>query len=162
NYRPRAARQRLAASADFGDRLWTSGTADRLHGRGWHCRCLQRQQCPRGTLHASAVGRTQGRRRRQIVTGSYQTAAPASSSPSSAWERTATKLCFVGTATRRKGCFSRKRPLAKQSFVACIPKQSLGTRGRRRRQIVTSVSIFPFGKARIARTPRNFFTRRSR
>ena len=61
----------LAAGARH--RLRPGGAADRLHGRGRHRRRLQRQQRPRGAVHARAVGGAEeggGVMDGEIVTGS--------------------------------------------------------------------------------------------
>src|SRR5262245_35656169 len=52
----RGPRQHVAAAAGPGDRLRPSGPADRLYGRGRHCRRIQRQPSSRRPLQAGAVG----------------------------------------------------------------------------------------------------------
>jgi len=53
----------FAAAAGPGDRLWAGSPADRLYGRRWHRRRLQRVAGPRGALQPRTVGRA-GRRRK--------------------------------------------------------------------------------------------------
>ncbi len=53
---PRRTRQRIAAAAGTGHRLRPGGATDRLHGRGRHCRTVQRLAGPRSNDHDGRVG----------------------------------------------------------------------------------------------------------
>src|SRR6266851_6089610 len=64
----------------------------------------------------------------------FRDGAPISSCPSSTWARTYAKLCFAYYAGRNhrvlRGTIigAALRTDSKQSFEACVPKRSLGTR----------------------------------
>ena len=62
---PRRSRLDLASPARPRDRLRPRRAADRLHGRGRHCRRVQKRLGPRGSLLLGRVGSPQKRRRAQ-------------------------------------------------------------------------------------------------